>query len=188
LIVYDSIIGQMTILSDFGRFLWAVLRRGQAYITGSLSAAVVFLYEHLAQKMVPGNVVLWGIGVFFVTGAFMAWREQYRSGRPMEIRDRLDELVRIGESLCNKWMNNKHPTWRTKRWIATTRAFAKHHFSIPQYDVFNSEAFDSDEEGAEMFVAIILKLQRREPQSYALAEQVEKMIMGLKRVRKDIRD
>ena len=118
----------------------------------------------------------------------MAWREQYRSERPIEIRDRLDKLVRIGESFRNKWLNNKRPTWRTKRWIATTRAFAKHHFSIPQYDRFNSEAFDSDEEGAEMLVAIIFQLQKSDPKGYPLAMQVEKMIEGLKRVREDIRD
>jgi hypothetical protein len=126
--------------------------------------------------------------VRLVTEEFRVWRKRHRLGRPIEIRDRLDELVRIGESLRSKWLNKKRPRWRTQRWIVTTRTFVKRHFSVSQYDEFNIEAVGSNEEGAEMRVAIILKLQTSDPKGYALAMQVEKMVEGLKRIRKEIRD
>jgi hypothetical protein len=110
----------------------------------------------------------------FVTEEFRVWRKRHRLGRPIEIHDRLDELVRIGESLRSKWLNKKRPRWRTQRWIVTTRAFVKRHFSISQYDEFNIEAVGSGEEGAEMRVAIILKLQTSDSKGYALAMQVRK--------------
>ena len=129
-----------------------------------------------------------GLFLRLIPEAFKAWREKPGLKRPIEIRDRLDELARRGESLNSKWLNKERPTWSTKRWIARTRAFAKHHFSISQYDRFSSEALNSDDEGADMRVAIILKLQKSEPEGYALAMQVEKMVEGLKRIRKEIRD
>jgi hypothetical protein len=66
------------ILWDFLQFAWSVISRWQAYVTGSLFTAIAFVYEHLTKNMISPDVVLWGIGGFFVVGAFMAWREQYK--------------------------------------------------------------------------------------------------------------
>src|SRR5438876_2598045 len=63
-------------IQDLRQFIVAVVLRWQAYVTGGLLAAAAFIYEHLTNKMIPASVVLWGIGAFFVTGAFGAWREQ----------------------------------------------------------------------------------------------------------------
>lgn len=178
----------MAVLFDFVRFLRAVVQRVIAYITGSLFAAAAFLYEHLARKTIPGNVVLWGVGAFFVTGSFMAWREQHRSVGAIEIRDRLDELLRRGESLCGKWMDKKRPKLRTNRWITSTRAFVKRHFTVSQFDAFNAHASGIDEKTGEIFVGIAMKLQRSDPEGYELALKVATMVDALKQVRRHIRD
>jgi hypothetical protein len=90
------------LISDFWQFLRAVFSRWQAYVTGSLLTAIAFVYEHVSQKMIPGNVVLWGIAGFFVTGAFMAWREQTGKvkelNRPTE-NEVLDDLIVEWEEL-----------------------------------------------------------------------------------------
>ena len=72
----------------------AVVSRLQVYITGGFFAAIAFVYEHLSAKMISAHIVLWGVAGFFVTGACKAWREQYRTGSPVRVRDRLDGLDR----------------------------------------------------------------------------------------------
>ena len=47
------------LISDFGRFILAVVSRLQAYITGGFFAAIAFLYEHLSAKMISAQIVLW---------------------------------------------------------------------------------------------------------------------------------
>jgi len=39
--------------------------------------------------MIPENVVLWGIAGFFATGAFMAWREQYRKVQERDAHEKI---------------------------------------------------------------------------------------------------
>src|SRR5436190_23127645 len=99
------------------RFICAVLSKVRAYVTGSVLSAIVSVYEHLTKQMIPANIVLWGLGGFFVSGAFLAWLDEYRSGRALEIRNQLDALVRRGDSLQGKWLCGIKPRWRTKRWI-----------------------------------------------------------------------
>ena len=177
----------MAIVSDLARFLVAVVKRWQAYVTGSLFTAGAFLYEHISGRMISATVVLWGAAGFFVTGAFMAWREQYRSGRAIEIRDRLDELVQRGESLYSNWMTQKYPKRRTKRWIGTTRAFVRRHFSVRQIDAFHTDALGLDDpEGIRTRVEIALALQKTEPEGHNLAMLVATTLDALKRLRKEI--
>ena len=179
----------MAILSDLARFLVAVVSRWQAYVTGSLFTAGAFLYEHISKRMISATVVLWGSAGFFVTGAFMAWREEYRSGRAIEIRDRLDGLVQRGESLYNNWMAKKCPKRRTLRWIETTRAFVRRHFSVEQIDAFNTDAMGlDDEEGIRTRAEIALALQKTEPEGHNFALLVATTLDALKRLRKDIRE
>jgi len=47
------------LISDFGRFILAVVSRLQAYITGGFFAAIAFVYEHLSAKMISAHIVLW---------------------------------------------------------------------------------------------------------------------------------
>jgi hypothetical protein len=119
----------------------------------------------------------------------MAWREEYRSGRTIEIRDRLDGLVQRGESLYNNWMAKKCPTRRTLRWIETTRAFVRRHFSVQQIDAVNTHALGlDDEEGIRTRVEIALALQKTEPEGDNFALLVADTLDALKRLRKDIRE
>ena len=179
----------MSFLSDFTRFLVAVVSRWQAYITGSLLTAFAFLYEHISKKMISATVVVWGAAGFFLTGAFMAWREEYRSGRAIEIRDRLDDLVQRGESLYKNWMAERRPKRRTLRWIRTTRTFVRRHFSVQQIDAFNTHALGrTDEEAIKTRVEIALALQNTEPEGQNLAQLVAETLEALKSLRKDIRE
>jgi hypothetical protein len=129
----------MAVLSDFALFLRAVVSRWQAYITGSLFTAIAFVYEHVSQKMISENVVLWGIAGFFITGAFMAWREQTMKVQKLTDTEEKDfeetyysivEWIRQGDypfftlrehhvdefssndlvvRLCNRLASDKHP-------------------------------------------------------------------------------
>jgi len=103
----------------------------QAYIMGGLFAAIAFIYEHLSAKMISAHIVLWGVAGFFVTGACKAWREQYRTGSPMRVRDRLDDLIERGDVLLDTWTSKKKKTkLRGKRWVAATRSFARQHLAL----------------------------------------------------------
>ena len=119
------------LISDFGRSILAVVSRLQAYITGGFFAAIAFVYEHLSAKMISAQIVLWGVAGFFAAGAFMAWREQYRAGSPIGIRDRLDDLIERDDVLLDMWTSKKKkPKRRSKRWVAATRSFAGQHLAL----------------------------------------------------------
>jgi hypothetical protein len=60
----------MRVLRDFLQFALAVISHSQAYITGGLLAAIAFVYEHVTKNMISQNVVLWGIGGFFLGAYF----------------------------------------------------------------------------------------------------------------------
>ena len=92
----------MRVLREFLLFARSIVSRLSAYITGGLLAAIAFVYEHVTGKMISTSVVLWGIAGFFVTGAFMAWREQARKVKELNRAtdvEVLDDLIVEWEEL-----------------------------------------------------------------------------------------
>ena len=177
----------MAFLSDFGRFLLAVISRWQAYITGSFFAAVGFLYEHLSGKLISRSIALWGAAVFFVTGAFMAWRDEYRSDRPIEIRERLDAYLRQGEKLLDHWTKKRRPKIRTNSWNRHVVGFVKKHFDVHDYDYFRSNVLSDDK----LEVEIALKLAPspgEQSHSYDNAQLLGARLEALKQLRRKIRE
>jgi len=71
-------------LSDIGTFLWGVLSHWQAYMTGGIVMAVLFIYERLWNKTVSTRTVVWGIIAFFIAAFFMAWRDQLNEKRGLQ--------------------------------------------------------------------------------------------------------
>jgi hypothetical protein len=170
------------------RFIGAVLSKVRAYITGSVLSAIAFVYEHLTKQMIPANIVLWGLGGFFVSGAFLAWLDEYRSGRALEIRNQLDALVRRGDSLQLKWLSGIKPRWRTKRWIKTTAAFARRNFTLSQLDAFNTHISEiaDDKKTMDARIRFASDLQKEDPKGYPVATLLSKMLGALVAARKDI--
>lgn len=68
------------LFQDILQFLWAVLSHWQAYMTGGMAMAAVFVYERLTSKTVSIRVVVGGIIAFLFVAFFLAWRDQYRAG------------------------------------------------------------------------------------------------------------
>lgn len=80
-------------------FVWAVLTYWQAYMTGGIVAAVLFIYERKTQKNVPVQWVLWGALAFLLVGCFMAWRDERskvvdQKKETEKLRSQLDDLSR----------------------------------------------------------------------------------------------
>jgi hypothetical protein len=170
-----------SLVSDLCRFSCIVVSRWQALVTGSLFTAGVFLYEHLSKKMLPGNLVLWGAAAFFVTGTFMAWREEYRSDRPIEIRDRLDAYHRRGQKLFDLWMKKRCPKIRTNIWNRSVIRFVKKHFPINHYDHFRSNIVSNDK----LAMEIALKLS---PSSCDTAQLLGTRLEAIKQLRYSLHD
>lgn len=175
-----------SLVSDFCRFICGVVSRWQAYLTGGLLMAVGFVYEHLARKMIPGNVVLWGATAFFVIGAFMAWRGEYRSNRPIEIRDRLDAYLQRGQMLLDLWMNKRRPKTRTNSWNRRVLRFVKKHFDIDDYDYMRSNILSDNK--LEIEVALKLAPSWGKSQGFDTAQLLETRLEVLKQLRRKICD
>src|SRR5438128_615387 len=64
------------LFGDNAQFIWTVLSHWQAYMTGGIVMAAMFVYERLTQKTVSVRVVIGGIIAFLLVAFFMAWRDQ----------------------------------------------------------------------------------------------------------------
>ena len=134
--------------------------------------------------MISADIILWGAAGFFVTGAFMAWREEYRSNRPIEIRERLDAYLRQRQRLHDLWMKKGRPKIRTKNWNRRVVRFVKNHFSLSDYDHIKSNIISEDD----LEIGIALKLGASRSWAFDTAEFLDIRLEVLKQLRRKIRD
>src|SRR5256885_325052 len=103
------------------RFIVAVFAHYFFAGGGSILGTILLFYPGIYQGVRTSG--WWLVAVLFLIAMYLAWLEQYRSVRAIEIRDRLDWLVSRGEIIQEQWWNGKNPRWGTKRWIKTARSF-----------------------------------------------------------------
>jgi hypothetical protein len=140
------------------RFFVAVLSHYFFVGGGAIVGTILVFCPNLYQGVRVSG--WWLVFVLSFIAVFLAWAEQYRSVRPIEIRDRLDGLVRRGEALHGKWSNRKrHPRWRTKRWAKATRSFVRHQFTISQIDSFNDSVAGFDDEPGSLVAQMLESLK-----------------------------
>ena len=137
--------------------------------------------------MIPGNFVLWGAAAFFVTGAFMAWREEYRSDRPIEIRERLDAFRRQGQRLLDLWIKKRCPRIRTKSWNRRVFRFVRKHFDLSDYDHFRSNIISDDKLAIEIALSLAPS-PGSQSRTYDTAQLLGTRLETLQQLRRKIRD
>src|ERR1022692_1000116 len=133
-----------------------------------------------------GNLLFTIAGIVIVLWAVNTPR---RFTRSIDLRDRLDTLMRRGDIYYKQWMNGKHPKLRTELWLASTKSFVRNNFNTSQIDAFSvgDRLGLDDEAGINQRVDIALKLQNSDPKAYDSALTTAVRIDGLKRLRTEIR-
>lgn len=86
--------------------------------------------------------------VFVVTAAWVLFAASLlgwflsikRSLSPIEKRERLDAIAKAGNAFKDRWLSDQKVTFlaklRTKHWLGSAKRFAKHNFTMTQYDQF----------------------------------------------------
>jgi len=63
---------------EVGVFLWEVVRRVSAYITGGIVVAAVAVYEHLRGQSIASRPFLYGVGAFLIVAFYQTWQDEHR--------------------------------------------------------------------------------------------------------------
>ena len=131
--------------------------------------------------------------MFFVVGAFLAWREQYVNNlkRPVELREKLDAYMRHGERLFNAWMDEGGSSvrcivafrrLRSRTWAANVVRFVRQNFSMKHYDEFKTHMGDI---GPRFDIAL---RHKERGAAFETASLVSERLQALQSLRPQIRD
>ena len=104
----------------------------------SVAFAIVLTVTPISTAWrVPVVAAAWALFAASLLGWFLSVK---RSLSPIEKRERLDALAKVGNALKDKWLSDKKITsttkLRTKYWLSSVNRFAKHNFNMAQYDQF----------------------------------------------------
>ena len=79
----------------------------------------------------------WALFAASLVGWFLSVKKTLS---PIEKRERVDALSKVGNALKDKWISDKKITLitklRTKHWLASAKTFARQNFNMAQYDQF----------------------------------------------------
>jgi hypothetical protein len=171
-------------------YVRVVGRHWKAGATGGILAVALMLGStfHPLPKQLIGRALL---GYVLVAG-FYAWREQYQEtmARPIEQREHLDALLKIGDHMMAKCFRQKRinivTKWRIETWRKSANAFVRHNFRMGIYDRFI--ALSQPPRGM-IFDMEIAKLQNQLPAKVVhYISQLAATLEGLKQVQPEIHD
>ena len=115
------------------------------------------------------------------------WSEK-RALSPIEKRERSDALTKTGNVLKDKCLANEKITFitklRTKYWLALVNRFAKHNFSMAQYDQFAGHL----PRATTIFHIELAKTKAQFPENFEYVYKIFGCLEGLERLRNSIRD
>ena len=104
----------------------------------SVAFAIVLTVTPVPSALrVPVVSAAWVLFAASLLGWFLSVK---RSLSPIEKRERLDALAKVGNALKDKWISDKKIVFvtklRTKHWLASAKTFARHNFNMAQYGQF----------------------------------------------------
>lgn len=105
----------MSMLSDVGVFLVAVISHWQSYITGGAVTALIYIFERLTDwKMPKWAFAAVFLGVFLLVSFFLVWKEQYSLANQIptlqaQLRDKDREIQNLKDKPSQVQVNVPAP-------------------------------------------------------------------------------
>ena len=91
-------------MSDVLQFVWAVLSRWQAYITGGVVTALITIVEKKRGKAFSWRVFVWFLAVYLVVAFYLAWHDEHtaliralavnQSSKTADVKSKVVSLIR----------------------------------------------------------------------------------------------
>jgi len=91
-------------MSDVLQFVWAVLSRWQAYITGGVVTALITIVEKKRGKAFSWRVFVWFLAVYLVVAFYLVWHDEHteliralavnQSSKTADVKSKVVSLIR----------------------------------------------------------------------------------------------